>query len=82
MEFSRIIDCGLCFVALRESQNAVAAKSAIGGFVTIVHSMDKAVSKDIVSYAVSKLQPRLSSFEESVSFLVDKSVDLRTDITV
>ena len=59
-----------CYVALRESQNAVAAKSAIGGFVEKIKSIDKSVSKELASYAVGKLQSRLSSFEESVSVII------------
>ena len=60
-----------CCVALRESQNAVAAKSAIGGFVEKIKSLDKSVSKELASYAVGKLQSRLSSFEESVSVITN-----------
>ena len=54
--------------ALGEHQNAVTSKGAMSHLVGRLPSMDKAVSKDVAIYALSKLQARISTFEESVSY--------------
>ncbi len=61
-----IVFCLFVFIALDESLGIVDAKAILSHFAEKVPRLERGVAKDVASFALSKMQTRVVSFEEQV----------------